>query len=212
MKLFKICTSNTEFKNAKSYKSIPQGTLFVKFVTFIHDDMNCNFLSKKIQRWFNDNSGKTEKDFSFRFRGKESFSYMKHFMCLIEMILANVSSETVKSRLHQVYYQSVHLRKLLSYTVRIVDLNTDLLKDMKLEGQLLFKSSCMFDQRISPSLWTVCNAAPVHAGHCFQHDGGQGAEALMYCSVCRKHNVSKQMAFNFQARIYPADLSSGEWL
>ena len=121
MKLFKICTANTDFKNSKCYNNIPSDTLFIKFVIFIHDDMKCNFLSKKMQAWFNDNCGKTEKDFGFRFRGKESFLYMKHFMYLIDMILGNVTDEAVKLCLHQVYYQSIHLRKLLSYAVRIVD-------------------------------------------------------------------------------------------
>lgn len=82
MKLFKICASQTDFNNAKSFSDIPGNSLFVKFVTHVHDKMYCNFLSKKIRKWYNENSGKTEKGFSFRFRGIESLIY--ETFCIID--------------------------------------------------------------------------------------------------------------------------------
>lgn len=39
---------------------------------------------------------------------------------------------------------------------------------MKIVGKLLFKISCLWDQRISPSFWTLCNATPVHARICVE--------------------------------------------
>ena len=48
--------------------------LFSKFVNFVRKDRGCNFLTKKIERWFNDNSGHGEKEFTFRFRGKVSIT------------------------------------------------------------------------------------------------------------------------------------------
>lgn len=66
MKLMKICTSKTNFTNAKSFSEIAPDSLFSKFAQCVHDKMVCNFLAKKIKTWFND---KTEKDFSFRIRG-----------------------------------------------------------------------------------------------------------------------------------------------
>ena len=35
-----------------------------------------------------------------------------------------------------------------------------------LSSKLLFKLSCLCDHSISPSLWTFCNAAPVHTKIC----------------------------------------------
>ena len=103
-------------KNAKSFKEIPDDTLFVKFVTQICVFMmRCNVIfcqERKVKRWYNENSGNAEKDFAFRFRGKESFLYMKHFSGLFDMIVDNVTNEDKKLRALQVYYQSVKIRKL----------------------------------------------------------------------------------------------------
>lgn len=135
-------------------------------VNFIHDSMNCNFLSKKIQRWYNDSTGKVEKDFTFRFRGKESLAFLRNFPGLILLILNNIEKNDLKQRLHEIHYQCIYLRKLLSLTVRITDFNKDLLDEMFTVGSTLLKVSCLFDQNISPSLWTLCNAGPEHAKLC----------------------------------------------
>ena len=60
--LFKLCVSQWHFGSAKSFKDIANDNLFSKFVNFVQKDMSCNFLAKKIERWFNDNSGKVEKE------------------------------------------------------------------------------------------------------------------------------------------------------
>ena len=128
MKLFKICLAETNIGKAKCYSEIAKDTLFVKFVEFIHSEMNCNFLSKKIQRWFNDNCGKNEHDFAFRFRGKESFNFMQKFPELIMMIFTNVTQADLKYKLTQIHYQCILLRKLLSFSIRIVDFDEKLLQ------------------------------------------------------------------------------------
>ena len=144
---------------------------FLKFVEFVRKQMACNFLANKIKRWFNENGGKNEKEFSFRFRGKESFLYMKHFPSLIRMLFLNVVSKVIKKRLIEVHLQSIYLRKILSYTVRITDFNAQDLIFMKKTATDLFKMCCVFDSKISPSLWTVCNASPVHAEICLKSYG-----------------------------------------
>ena len=105
-KLLLISTSQSEFKNAKCFKDVPTDSIFFKFVSFIHDNMMCNFLSIKIKKWFNESGGKSEKVFSFRFQGKESYLYMRHFAELIYMLVNNVNTERVRLRLHEVFYRS----------------------------------------------------------------------------------------------------------
>ena len=65
-----------------------------------------------------------------------------------------------------VHYQSIYLSKLLSYAVRIKDFNESDLKDMKKVASRLFKAYCLFNATVAPSLWTLCNVAPVHAEKC----------------------------------------------
>ena len=139
----KICLAKTNIEKTKCYSEIAKDTLFVKFVEFIHSEMNCNFLSKKIQRWFNDNCGKTEHDFAFRFRGKESFNFMQKFPELIMMIFTNVTQADLKYKLTQIHYQCILLRKLLSFSVRIVDFDEKLLQEMIETGKILFKATCI---------------------------------------------------------------------
>ena len=59
-------------------------------------NIGCNFLVRKIERWVNDNSGNVEKDFTFRFRGKESLLYMKHFPALIGMLLNENNDRNIR--------------------------------------------------------------------------------------------------------------------
>ena len=165
--------------NVKCFSDLSVDSLFLKFVEFVRKQMACNFLANKIKRWFNENGGKNEKEFSFRFRGKESFLYMKHFPSLIRMLFLNVASKVIKKRLIEVHLQSIYLRKILSYTVRITDFNAQDLIFMKKTATDLFKMCCVFDSKISPSLWTVCNASPVHAEICLKSYGfGLGCNTM----------------------------------
>ena len=168
MCLFRICVSQSKLQSVKCYKEISAECLFYKFVNFIKTTMNCNFLSKKIVRWFNYNLGKTEKDFTFRFRGKESLMYLRHFPILIQMLIANISDKGVLKRLHQSHFQSIHLRYLLSYSVRISDFSQVDLDEMKKEAHLLFKACCLFDQKVTPSLCTLWNIEPFNDEQCFK--------------------------------------------
>ena len=168
MCLFRICVSQSKLQSVKCYKEISAECLFYKFVNFIKTTMNCNFLSKKIVRWFNDNLGKTEKDFTFRFRGKESLMYLRHFPILIQLLIANISDKGVLKRLHQIHFQSIHLRYLLSYSVRISDFSQVDLDEMKKEAHLLFKACCLFDPKVTPSLCTLWNIGPFNDEQCFK--------------------------------------------
>ena len=87
---------------------------------------------------------------------------MKHFPSLIRMLFLNVASKLIKTQLIEVHLQSIYLRKILSYTVRITDFNVKDLIFIKKTATDLFKMCCVFDSKILPSLWIVCNASPVH--------------------------------------------------
>ena len=73
--------------------------------------MNYNFLAKKIIAWFNENQNtKKQKDFAFRFRGKECYNYLQNFSLLILNVMRRVNKKK-KVTLMQVFYESIHLRK-----------------------------------------------------------------------------------------------------
>ena len=103
-------------------------------------------------QWYNESSRNLETSLTFRFRGKESFALLRHFTTLISMIVQNVSSEPVILHMHKIYIQFIYLRKVVSYTVRIEDFNSDILSDMEKCCAMLFRSCVAFDNRITPSL------------------------------------------------------------
>lgn len=74
---------------------------------------------------------------------------MKHFVSLIDMIKKNVSKEDIIYRLHQIFYQSIKARKVLSYAVRIEEFDQSDLEEMKREAKMLFAACfCLTKQLV----------------------------------------------------------------
>ena len=72
---------------------------------------------------------------------------------LISKFTLLVHDANVKKHFLQYFYQLLHIRKLISYSVRVTDFNQS----------DLFEASCLSGTSVSPSLWVVCNIAPFHA-------------------------------------------------
>ena len=113
MKLLKKSLSQSSITaSVKAYKDLGESLLFVKFVEFLHRVMTLKFLSDKIKRWFSET--KREKDFEFRFRGRESLKYCQHFLSLVKLLVDEVSDQDVLKKLYEVYYISIELRAAIS--------------------------------------------------------------------------------------------------
>ena len=127
------------------FKCLPENNLFVDFVLFIKTNMNSNYFAKKIISWFNENiESNKEREFGFRFHGRESFNYLQGFPLLICTLKPRVNKQS-QVRLTQVFHQLLCLRKLISYSVRIEDTEDLDPSDMISTGRALFKccSHCM---------------------------------------------------------------------
>ena len=163
MKVLNVVLTQTNFPaTCKVFKELPDENLFVIFVNFVKKDMNRNVLAKKIIAWFNENEGAhKERDFGFRFRGRESYNYLCGFPFLIKMLKSKVNSSSFY-RLVQVFYESIYLRKIISYSVRIEDLVDFDFQEMIDIGRCLFKCCSLYDTSVSPSLWTFAVASPHH--------------------------------------------------
>ena len=61
-----------------------------------------------------------------------------------------------------VFYQSFHLRKLVSYSIRIEEISLEDVDEMKQVAWKLFVSYAMYDLSVTPSLWVFSNVAPIH--------------------------------------------------
>ena len=161
----KIVVAESKSDKFQNLQRSPRNKCVVQIVSSIKSEMNCNFLAKKIRMWFNQSAKHDEKDFTFRFRGKESLSYMKHFPDLILMLLNHFTSanHAVSKKLLIFHLQSKSLRIVLSLAVGIESFTKNDLEELKKEAKFLFKITCLYDTSISPSLCTLCHCVPYYA-------------------------------------------------
>ena len=154
MKVLNLVLLQSNVPGAQSFSEIDPGNLFVEFINFVRKDMNCNYLAKKLITWFNENKiNRKVKDFSFRFRGKESNHYLQIFPKMISLFYDKIVEKSCRIRLLQIFYQSVNLRKVISYSVRIESVGIEDILDMKDAARNLFCSCCLFDTKITPTMW-----------------------------------------------------------
>ena len=77
------------------------------------------------------------------------------------MLRQNIISESTIKRLFQVFYQSLQLRKIVSYSVRIEDTDFEI-QEMMNAGRKLFLSIAFHETSITPSIWCLSVVAPQH--------------------------------------------------
>ena len=78
-----------------------------------------------------------------------------------------------------IHLQSVYLCKHSSYTVLKIYSNLEDLNLMEKAENCQFKIYCLFDSKISPSLWTVCDASSLHTKICPTNYGfGLGCNSI----------------------------------
>ena len=172
--ILKLAAGNNDSQNVKSYQFLPLESLFARFVTCVCNDMHCHLLSKHIIKWFNEErNSKSDKDFSFRFRGKESFLFLKHFPKLIKLVFDSMDSDKCRVTLLQIHYKSILLRKVISYALRINSFTEEILEELTTDCSLLFQACCTFDMAITPSMWVLCNIVPFSAKQTL-HEYGLG--------------------------------------
>ena len=133
------------------------------------------------------------------------------------MLISSILNTDILKRLIEVHLQSIYLHQLLSYTDGITNFDLDDLDFMKRVGKKLFKSCCICYNKISPSLWTLCNVVPIHAEKCFlDYKFGlgcntmEGREQKHQILVKNAENTTHQnrwpMIFRHIYPIYPTDL------
>lgn len=162
-KLFNVVLVEAQISPNTSFLEISENNVLKKFLLMVKTKMNCNQLFKKLKQWINESKTKLNATaFSFRFRGHESYSYIKKFQILI-LAVKEWTNSTLHSRLMQIFYQSLAFRELVSLSTRIVDFDDEYINDFEVAGRKLFCSCSIHDARISPSCWVLCNVAPSHA-------------------------------------------------
>ena len=160
--LLQICS--LKLTKVKLFKELPSDDIFCVLVTFVKSTMKLNLLSKKLVAWFNETK-RTEKDFSFRFRGEESYGFLKCFPTLFQFFLPyfEAKGESFPLPFMRLFRQLLCVRKLISYSVRVHNFNQEDLDNMMSASKVLKKYICLETSSVKPSLWVLCQIAPYHA-------------------------------------------------
>ena len=150
----------------KKFSDLPEENLFTFFIyDCVKKKMHCNQLSNKLIAWFND---EREREFGYRFRGRESFRYLQHFPLVIKMLREKFILDVSQKNLMHIFCQSLLFRNLTSFSVRIINVSNDDVEKMRVVGRQLFKACCLFDSKVTPSMWNFTKVSPVHAMDCLQ--------------------------------------------
>lgn len=195
MKLVNVVTSEASIANNLNYKNIDDNNILKKFLCFVKSIMNCNQLARRLIQWVNDSKkGLTASSFTFRFRGHESYHFIRKFQLLISELMKWTKSR-YHLRLMEIFYQSLAQREIISLSTRIVDFDDDYITDMEVAGRKLFCSFSVHDATITPSSWVLCNVAPVHAADILDKYGfGLGINTMEGRE--QKHQQIKKYADN----------------
>lgn len=167
MNIWNVVQGTSKLNSVKTFKEIPEDNIVWKCVEFVRYDMRLNKLSKVLRQLYNDSAGKSS-EFKFRFRGEESRKYLEKFPSLISMLfqlienISYIDQDKWKKRLLVIFAQSIHLRKLISYAVRVKDFDINMADEMQHVGKKLFNLVRKYD-RITPSVWILCIIAPVQS-------------------------------------------------
>ena len=148
-------------QSVRSFNELEKSILFGVFVEFVHKTITLKVLSDNIKRWFSET--KREKDFEFRFRGKESLKYCQYFSDLVKLLIDNVTDQDVLKRLHQIYFISVELRASISLSARIENFNDNDLKSLQEHCNHFYRACAITEPSVSASVWTVGNTVPFYS-------------------------------------------------
>ena len=187
--------------NCKKYAMIPDDHPFKKLVLFVEKKMCCKMLSSKLILWFNDNVGK-KADLKFRFRGQESFAYLKYFPALV-LHLKDLLNDSFHHRLMEVFSVSLYIRLQISLSTRIHRITLEDINIMRENGRLLHNSWAKFYNSVSPSMYTLCLIAPEHTSYYFVKFGvGLGINSV------EGREQKHQMIVRYKENAPPQDIWS----
>ena len=138
--MWKVLYSSENHPKTKSFKDLPSDDSFSQLVYFVKKEMNLNQLATRTKAWFNETSRGVEKDFSFRFRGEESYGFLRFFPALVLRFLPLLTKDDAIRRLLEFHYQLILLRRLISYAVRITNFSSTDVEEIKMIDHVFSKN------------------------------------------------------------------------
>ncbi|XP_031567133.1 uncharacterized protein LOC116302077 [Actinia tenebrosa] len=147
-------------KSCSTVNELPSQSAFVKFMTSLKEVVKCTRLWKNICKWFSEGRKKNQA-LSYRFTGKESKLCSWGFQELIKVLLAFVSDNKTKLKLHVLSFIALKLRDSASIFSQFETNDADVGRLTSLCSEF-FNAWSIFLGRITPTVWTIAYAVPFH--------------------------------------------------
>lgn len=208
-----LSVSNLPVK-ISSFSELPHSCAMVRYLETLECEVKAGRLKKQLTKWLIDNRS-NDKDFSYRFTGKDSRLILHGFMYLVNAIKGDSLDLTLLSKLLFLAFTAVKLRDCVAY-FSMYDLSEENLLKLPSLARDYFTALVLFSGKIPGTVWHIGHLVPVHTKMMFEKYGTglgintmQGREAK-HVQIARyaKNSLYKQRWFH----VFRHDYISKIWL
>ena len=151
----------SNLSNHVSFLQLPANSPLVIYINTLKYKCCLSRLANKVVKFF-DESGPDAKAFSYRFTGKDSREFLKHFMLLVDCLEPLLENNTKsKFHFHVLALLALSLRDCVSLFSRVF-ISDEQVNDLSILCKQFFKLNVSFFNSSNPTVWTLGNIVPVH--------------------------------------------------
>ena len=144
-----------------SFSQLPANSQLVIYINTLKYKCCLSRLANKVVKFF-DESGNDAKAFSYRFTGKDSREFLKHFMLLVDCLEPALENNTKSQfHFHVLAFLTLILRDCVSLFSRI-SISDEQVSSLSILCKQFFKLNVTFFNSSNPIVWTLGNVVPVH--------------------------------------------------
>ena len=174
-----------------------------RYLYALEHEVKATRLKKQVVKWLFDSKN---KDFSYRFTGKDSSLVLAGFMFLIDAIRGGRSDPKLLTKLLIIVFIAVKLRDSVSL-FSMYHFSDEKLKQLSLYTSEYVTAKVLFCDTLTPSEWTIGKVVAVHARWVYEKYGSglgintmQGREAkhVQIASYAKHSNVKNRWPLVFR--------------
>ncbi len=176
-----------------------------RYLQALEHEVKATRLKRQLVKWLFDERSKN-KDFSYRFTGKDSSLVLAGFMFLIDAIRGGRSDIKLLTKLLIIVFIAVKLRDSVSL-FSMYHFSDEKLKQLSLYTSEYITAKTLFCDALTPSEWTIGKVVPVHAQWMYDKYGcglgintmqGREAKHMQIASYAKHSNVKNRWSLVFR--------------
>ena len=200
--------------NLSNLSELPQSNPMMRYLKAMECDVKAGRLKKQLAKWLIDDRSR-DKDFSYRFTGKDSKFILQGFMYLLNAIRGDSPDLKLLSKLLFLSFAAIKLRDC-SACFSMYSLSEENLLNIPSLAHDYFTAMVLFNGNVSATVWSIGNLVPVHSKWVYERYGtGLGINTMQGREA--KHAQIASYAKNAQYRqrrfhVFRHDYIGNLWL